>query len=194
MVRKARNSISRARGTPATAIAYRGGIRNGVENANTDLITVNLSTAYSQSSTGAGLIANVWKTDDVTASSDFASYAATYTEYRVLGFEVEWVPLYGESVTTPAPGIGAQAIDRSNAIGTPASLDAVIQRVSWKTWKTNKPNKMHWKMSSVEEATFTNTSATVTHGGVVNYVGSLTPSTVYGNWYVTFKVQFRNRK
>jgi len=194
MVRKSSMKKTTAGGPPATAIAYRGGIRNGVELANTDLITVNLSTAYSQSSTAGGLIANVWKTDDVTSSSDFASYANTYTEYRVVGFEVEWVPKYGESVTTPTPAIGAQAIDRSNAIGTPASLDSVIQRVSWKTWKSNKPNKMVWRMSSIEEATFTSTAATVTHGGIVNFMDALTASTVYGIWYVTYKVQFRNRK
>jgi len=186
--------MTRRQQPAATAIAYKGSIRKGVEDANTDLITVNLSTAYTQSSTGAGIISNTWKNDDVVSSSDFASYANTYSEYRVIGFEVEWVPLFGESVTTPSPAIGAQAIDRSNAIGSPASLDAVIQRVSWQTWKSNKPSKMRWLMSTVEEATFTSTAATSTHGGIVNYMSGLTASTVYGNWYVTFRVQFRNRK
>jgi len=186
--------MTRRQHPAATAIAYKGSIRKGVEDANTDLITVNLSTTYQQGSSAGGIVANVWKNDDVTLSSDFNSYANTYSEYRVIGFEVEWVPLFGESVTTPSPAIGAQAIDRSNAVGTPASLDAVIQRASWQTWKSNKSSKMRWLMSTIEEATFTSTAATSTHGGIVNYMAGLTANTVYGYWYVTYRVQFRSRK
>lgn len=175
-----------------SSVSYTGPIRGSPQPTGDENIVVQMTTPFTQSS-NSGIIANAWTTADVISCTDFNDYVNVYTEYRILGIETEWIPLYGTSVTTPIPGVGAQAVVRGPA-GTPATLDVVVQKASFREFRTTIPLKMQWRMSTLEEAVFIPTSTAVNIGGIQTYVDGLAATAVYGKWFTTFRVQFRARR
>ncbi len=187
----------RSNPSPSSTV-YRGPIHLPTgDGAADDAITVNVAFTQAVASDSTGTIAGAYTNADVgTFSNDWVSYALNYAECRVLGFTAEWLPKYNMTYTAFAvPTTGLAAVSHVTPVPTPSSLDAVGERSSRKRFPSGAPFRITYRMSSVEEASFSSTSTIpVGHGGIQYYLDGLTPSTVYGSWLVTYLVQFRNRR
>lgn len=158
-------------------------------------IRANLTFATVLNSNGSAVIAGYVASSDVTACSDWTSFASTYQEYRVLGFEVKYANHYnGAFSTTVIQRTGAMCTNHVSTISSPTTLDEVVQAADHKPWRTAAPLTITWRARGTEELAFTPTSATSTHGGVKYYSDVGTPSVAYGVLFVTFCVEFRSRK
>ncbi len=189
--KKARN------GRSANALtAYNGPIHLPTKDGLDDTpIKVNLSFTSQISASGAGIIAGYVANSDVTVSSDWSSFAATYQEYRVLGIEVKYMNYFNGSYSSSLlQGAGAICSNHVSTIAAPSSLDQVVQVADHKPWRTSTPVVKAWRARGTEELAFTPTSTTATHGGVQYYATVGTPSAFYGIIYITFIVEFRSRK
>lgn len=195
----ARKKSNRSRGsrnvTPAT-IVYNGVVRGNGLAVPDDTITARLSFtgAVTGGSTGA---LYAFSTLTLPASTDWPSYANTYSEYRILGFELDYLPHYpgGNSAVIQGAGMGI-TIHSSEVIAPGATLDQFCQHADWKSFYTSTEFNMQWKMSSVEEAVFESTASppSVSKGSIGILAPSATTGGAYGYYVVTYLVQFRDRK
>lgn len=162
----------------------------------TDSIVVNMTRDLPVSTGGTGLINGFIPSDDASLCLEYNSYAANYSEVRVLGFNVRWLPQSNNAYdATHSPLVGGAAVDKTSGISSPANVATVLRYSSWKEFNSGKPLTIDWRMSSIEEATFGPTSAAlVRHGGIIYCIANGAVSSFYGRFAITFVVEFRNRK
>jgi len=144
-------------------------------------------------STGGGLYNTVFPIDLGTAN-DYASLAAVYDEYRVLGAHMKYLPVNRYNRTAAeAIGPGFVVLDHDDGTAL-ASLALASNYESAKfvnlsdPWKS-APIRMH----SIENAVFTTTATPVTRQWIKPYFEALGATKTYGNIFVTAIVQFRGR-
>ncbi len=196
MTKRMKNRSRANTGRSNSLLEYRGPIHLPTKDGLDDtVVRANLSFTTQVSANGAGLIAGYVANSDVTASTDWSSFAATYQEYRVLAVEVKYQNYFnGAYSASLLQGAGAMCSNHVSTISAPASLDAVVQVADHKPWRTSAPLVKAWRARGTEEMGFTATSATSTHGGIQYYATVGTPSAFYGILYITFMVEFRSRK
>jgi hypothetical protein len=160
-------------------------------------VKVNLSYTYSLVSDSVGAIYNRINSPGLQSTTEWASFAGLYQEYRVLGIEMKYVPYYnGTFNTTVTPATGAVNVVHTPLTVNPADLDEVINFVTWKPFRTSTSMTCHWKMFGVEEATFSRVADvnSVNHGGIQYFIPGATGETSYGQVFVTYLVEFRARR
>lgn len=177
-------------------LAYRGPIhlptKDGLDDSS---VKANLTYQVDLVSSAGSVISGAITNADVTACTDFASFASVFQEYRVLGFTVKYVNWYnGTYNATVTPRSGAMCTSHVSTIAAPASVDAVVQVADHKTWRTAGPLSVTWRARGTEEMAFTATTATSTHGGVQYYCTAANANVGYGTAYITFTVEYRSRK
>ncbi len=193
-----RSRMTYNRNPKALQTRYLGPVRLPTQDgADTATTRVNISFSNSVTSTVGGTIASYVNGGDVASSSDWTALAALYREFRVLAIEARWVPDYNGAYTgTLIHSSGAIAPSRSALAGAPTSLDQVIQKSTWKVFKSTSGVKAHWRMNGIEEAGFSNTlsPSDQNRGGIVWYMTDLSGDLKYGYFYFTFLVECRGRK
>jgi len=197
---KARRMGKKSRGdgnsNPATSlVVYRGAIRTidrGVPQDEVTIVTGQWIPASASGSLGMqGAVGN----GNVSSSADWTRFAGLYDEYRVLGFRIDWRPHYGWGNNTVIQASGLWITTHQPTNPTPfTSLNQMIDYQDWSEIHTGKQSSKEWKMSSTEESQFTPTAGPVTGGYICWFIPTATTtSVVYGNFYVTYRVQFRGR-
>jgi len=154
----------------------------------------------------AGGVINAVYDQTMTTANAWTHLAASYDEFRVLAFQVEFFPnnRYTKVTTLCTPLVGVVDRDSNGAL---LSFAAGFQYASarmlsledpWtdaKEYKGSSVPALKWKMDSVEDAVFLTTAApTPTIKGAIKLYGqNLTASTTYGIVLQRFIVQFRGR-
>lgn len=178
-------------------IPYSGPIRMPTGNG-LDLRTVkqNLTSIYTATSNAAGVLSDYVKTSDVAVALDWSSFVAVYEEFRVVGIRMEYHNYYNGSFnTTRPPAAGLIADTHVPVTAPPTALGDVGQFVNWKTFNTGTKVVAEWRARGTEELQFSNTNATLPNfGGLLWYVRDLAVGGDYGQYVITFLVEFRGRR
>jgi hypothetical protein len=134
-------------------------------------------------------------TASVASCSDWAGYRQNYDEFRVLGFTMDYLPHTDQGSSQLVQGSGLVISTHNATDPSPfTSLQQMVQYADWKPFYTGKSMKTEWKMSSTEEAQFASTqSSPASQGFIVGFVPTASSTGTYGNWILTFAVQFRGR-
>lgn len=186
------------RGVPGPEVVqYRGPIRESGGSVPDDGVIVRLSLANNATGTTGGMY---YATNNlgVTSASDWANMSATFDEYRVLGFELDYLPNAPEGNSTFAHSAGFKFVTHSADAYVNPSIDVCVQHADWKPVHTGDYFNCVWKMAGVEEAMFISTAAPSTQ--VLGSIFATFPfattasSSVYGIFVNTWVVQFRGRK
>jgi hypothetical protein len=154
----------------------------------TDTYTTRLAYEASVSSDASG----VWHAElgnSPTGFSNWASYAATFDEYRILGAELQFHPVeYNGQLVNQAPIVAVVDLDDATALTSyllgaryPSSIEA----------NGGRPFKLRYHMSGAENAQFVSTNAPVTTQWFKTYSTGNSASTQLGRVFIKFIVQFR---
>jgi hypothetical protein len=171
------------------------------------MIMVNLTTAARYTSTSSGgtfTLSTVFHISDVLSASTWASYAALYQEFRIVGMKLLFIPKFQNATSLPASG--TQAVTSSpiylagyhgngTALGTE---DAAANHSPVKMVSVNQPVSAEVRMMETDEAVWLGTS--VSSGlpmfGVKTFLTGNTGTSDAFDWGTTiqvFAVQFRGR-
>jgi hypothetical protein len=177
---------------PASTLTYAGPVRSFSEIQEANLTSIVMSSTDTLVSDSGGII-NLIVGNSPAGCPGWGSAALLYDEYRVLAFEVYFVPHNKYTkVTTVTTGL-VGVIDRDNltALG---SYSVAVQKSSLKVLDLEGKWKMTERlMGSTEEAQFLNTAAPASNAWIKLYSDGLTVSTTYGRYFVTYRVQFRGK-
>jgi hypothetical protein len=149
------------------------------------------------SSDGTGVLKDQIRGPGLVTSTDWASYADVYQEFRVLAMALDYMPYFnGTYDLNLIQGAGATNVVHIPLTSPPASLDEVVQHATWSPFRTSVPFHKEWRMFGVEESTFADVTfvTSVNHGGITFYCDGLTSASDYGRGVVTYLVEFRGRK
>lgn len=156
---------------------------------------VNLTFQYPANSSSSGVMSDVFGTNQVTGALDWSSFASVWSEARVRGIRVEYVPFYNGTYNTSLYHSTGAACDRHVPVSTLSSLGDALTVPNWKAIRSSAGWVKEWRARGVEESAFESTAGSlINHGGVQCYMGDLTASESYGNYYITFAVEFRGRQ
>jgi hypothetical protein len=192
-----KSKMRTAKSGPAPGVAvYNGPVRVADTSLPNDTIVARLSYVNPNQSGGSTGLQQGCNNLGVTTTTDWASYVNLYDEYRVLGFELDWLPHFpgGNAAVVHASGVRFSTHSADTFVAP--TLDVAVQHADWSPFYTGVPFKMEWKMSSLEEAAYyaTGTPATAQLGALFATAPSASSTTAYGNAIVTYAVQFRGRK
>ena len=137
--------------------------------------------------------------NDPSIAQDWSNWASNYAEYRVLGIKVVFQPFNLKYQSTggnvPLFGPVYVAEDHTNSGTTPVSITDVLAYGSAKCHNLMKTFVDELHMSGSEEAQFVGTSSPVTTASLLYAAGlGASVSNTFGEFFITFLVQFRNRR
>jgi len=160
----------------------------------TDQTTVRMVYSFASSGSAVGMQLALG-TGNITNCADWPRYTALYDEYRILGFEVAYLPRYGPSTAAVAESEGMVVTTHNPTNPGPFTSLAVMADYSdWKTLHSSKPFNAVWKMAAFEEAQYFATSVVPANSGWINvWFPYATTAAQYGNFVFTYAVQFRGR-
>lgn len=190
------NTRNSANGPSPDAVVWNGNVRDPSASVASDAIVARLSYVGTALG-GTGGIGQAVNNVTVSTVSDWAGYAATYDEYRVLGMELDYLPNYpgGNSAVVHAAGFGVTTHSTDSFVSP--SVDSLVQRSNWRPFYTSVAYKEQWHMASIEEAGFVSTAQAGTApllGTIALFAPGATTASSYGYFVGTFAVQFRGRK
>ena len=188
--RKARNLRTEI---PSTQMEYRGPIQDPMATKEEDLHTMVIGYTSTLTSSAGGVIA-AYLINNISSSPEWASLAALFSEYRVLGCEIEYFPVnrYSKTTTSTAPGI--LAVRHDGATLAPGSYDGLMNFSSARKVSIEDPWSHSAHMTGTEEAQFLITSDTAPRFGFLLYADGLSASQTYGRYFFYWRVQFRGRR
>jgi len=162
----------------------------------TDTITSRLSLVVGVSTNGSGLLSFVINSNPASAT-EWSSFATCFSEYRTLSYLVRWLPRFPAWGTSAAQsyavGPMVTGIQRNAALASPTTQDAAWQNSSSQVRSVNQSFRVGVRATGSNEMEFLNTSAPSGQSEVAFTSVGLTASTVYGDIYVEYLVQFRGR-
>lgn len=181
------------------AVTYNGPIRWTAELKQQDLHTFVLSTDGNFSSDGTGGFTTVVGSCSGSPGSGFGAGAgwshliATFDEYRVLGFEIRYVPYdrYNRGTTVyTVPVVCVHDYDNSSALTSYGDADSYA---SMRMLSLDTPWKVKITMSGIENSLFINSTTNTSFYWLKFFGSGATASTAYGHVFITYRVQFRGR-
>lgn len=179
----------------ADVVVWTGNVRQPTTGLPNDAIVARLSNVSTVSGGATGVIIAI-NNLGVTNCTDWASYANEYDEFRVLGFELDYLPHYPGGNATVVHSAGFRVETHSSDALTGQTNDTLVQRSDWMPFYTGVAFKEQWKMDGTEEAQYLSTGSpgSVVLGTI--YAGAFGASSTsqYGLAVGTFAVQFRGRK
>lgn len=196
LVRMTRKKTGQSKVPDASAMVYKGSIRAVNSGLVKDDIVATMSFAQFSGGSAVGL-QNYQSASNITSCSDWSSFATTFDEYRILGFELDWIPSTDAGNASVVHSAGLAITTHSPANPFPfTAISTMAAYADWKPFNTGKPLRLEWKMQSSEEAQFVTTSTTINQGFIGFWApyATTTASNSYGMLVVTYKVQFRGRK
>ncbi len=186
---------------PSTQIEYRGPVSSRNIKNQDDTYEVLLRVPTDLASNSGGVISNVYD-NNPNGTTDWSSFAATFSEYRVLATMLEFYPSNKSSKTTTVTKAMAAVVDRASS-GTIASFAEAVNYESYQIFSLDDEfvefgkglkKAPVAKMTSTEESDFKTTAAPTAQWYHKLYSDNLSVSTTYGLVVQTFLVQFRGRK
>lgn len=180
----------------ASAVVYRGPVRTPNQATPNDVTVARLTGSFAAVNGGPNGLQIAANTIQVKDTPDWPSFAAVYSEYRVLGMQLLFLPHFigGSTAVVHAAGAGFSVHNADTAVLP--TLQEVIQHANWKPFHTGKEYMAEWKMSSVEEADFisTTTPTNIQFGQLFATAPTATSTGSYGSVILTYAVQFRDRR
>lgn len=180
-----------------TALIYRGPTQMPKAKQEDDTWVTQINIINAVASTAGGVINTVFTpASQIQSSSDWASLAALWNEFRILSVRVQLIPWnkYNLPSTTIAAPVYS-VIDRSTTTAL-ASLSSVANYNSAEQHEPSTKIVRVAKMEDVEEAIWTSTStapANDTQFHVKLYSAGNSNSTIYYDYFNSYMVQFRGR-
>lgn len=172
---------------------YTGPIRLNVSEVRPKVDRVNLMREFNVVSNGGGEIFVNVSPGSVTSTSDWANFAGSYKEYRVVAMEARYLPRFVVNDTTFLASAGAIAISHVGSTAAATSLADVVSYDNWEPWYTSKPKSTVFRARGTEELQWGPITAANDTGSVVGYIGGATGAVIYGSFVCTYVVEFRNR-
>jgi hypothetical protein len=176
-------------------VAYKGPIKIpkplGLDVAS---LRINKATSFVAATNGSGVLVYSLATDDITACADWASIQASWKEFRVLGLQVEFIPINATSTTG---GIAVVAVKNHNPSG--GTLTSVNEAQAYDTKINFSSQKLQNTIfeirgQSFEELEFQDTVANVNRYSIETYSTAGANSTNYFNIVETFLLELRGMK
>ncbi len=185
----------RSRNNRTTSNGYRGPVRLPTgDGLDLRVTRANLTIDINASSTAGGILAGYINSDGCTGSPDWAGFAAVYTEFRVLGYTVQWRPYYNNTYSSSlAHGVGAIRVLHGGGGATQGSLGAITASDTYKLMHSGQPVVIDSRARGYEELQWQNVGSYSPTMTVEYYVSGLTASTSYGRFIVTYLVEFKGR-
>jgi len=178
---------------PSSALIYNGPVFTPSDRIQDDRITRVLCVTGPLVSTVGGVIATAL-TNNPSPSPDFAAYATSYEEYRVLAAEVEYVPNYENFINTGTLLLqSALAYNLSRDFtAIPGSLGNVLSDPSAVLTNSQSRFRIYGNMSGTYDAQWQLTTTPVPTFAFQIYSSGLSASATYGFYTVRIRVQFRS--
>lgn len=172
---------------------YSGPIEIGESRFSDKLDIVNLTSQTTSSSNGVGVLAGEI-TFNPNTTTEWASFAARYREYRVLAVELTWQPY--QVVNTAAVIVGPLyvAMNKGTSLGTPTSKAQVFALARSKVMHTAKKFKYTIRPDDYTDLDVGSTSSPSSEFSFLFYTSGVSNSTVYGDWAIRWVVQFSARQ
>lgn len=177
-------------GPPPGAVVYTGPIRDRFTRNQTRSAIVVASFQTDVSTNGSGVLNNVFSSGNVNSINVWGSWASTWDEYRVLGFEVQFQPFnrYNSGTVNVAPVFTVVDQNDGGALGS-AAIAAEYE--SCQLHCGSDPWKRVARMAGIVDGQYTPTSSVVPHYWIKIYSSGNTISTKLGTALITFRIQFR---
>jgi len=156
---------------------------------------MNMMVYQTATSSAGGLLAFVFKPTDVTQAADWSSLTASFEEYRVVAYEVRYLPFAdGAYNTTLAPASGCVATAHISNEVLPSTVSSVTQHDTWSPWYSYREKVIVWRARSTEELQWLVNSTTNDAGAIIGAIEDVSASKSYGRFVVTYVVEFRGRR
>lgn len=173
-----------------SSVRYHGKIGN----LRDDNVIVLLPTNASISSNGTGDISGTFN-NNPSGSTNWSEYSTAWSEYRVLGVKLTYIPQFSANTTTLSGFSGYHGIIHGTAVNTPTTLPEASATGVARLWSPFRPFVREWRMASVEEAAFVSTSGPAATSNCLTVFGTNASSSVlYGNLLIEYLVQFRSHR
>lgn len=191
--KKSKKSISSIRASipevSSSLQIYKGLIKYPFESNGSKTFTCVLESFQTVSSDAAGKIATVFGSNPSSAAG-WANATAAFSEFRVLGFDVEFYPdnRYSKATTNCVPGVGI--IDRRSNTAL-ASFTTATSNETCRRLSIEDPWKFTVRMENAEESQFKDVGAPVDLYWIKLYFQTLGVSLSYGQTLQRWRVQFR---
>jgi len=171
-------------------VNYRGPIITRAERSDTNERVVVLHELVTLTSSGAGVLNSVYGSRP-DGSSNWASLASAFDEYRTLGMQMKFMPFnrYNKVTTSCIPLLAV--LDYNDASSLTSTTDATqYQSVMIKSLED--PHAMQIRMTELTAAAFTSTASPSNLFYIKTYASGLSLSTGYGYYLISRRVQFRS--
>jgi len=183
---------------PIASVNFRGPIRTPASLRGQDLHTITLQSDGSLTSDAAGLCQHVYanKPDapgsGLGACAQWTQLSQTFDEYRVLAYEIEYIPFdrYNRGAIITTPVVVVLDYDTATVLGSYGIADSYE---SARTKSLDTPWRVRISMNGIENSTFVNSLATTSTFFLKMFSSGLTPSTPYGKIFYRARIQFKNK-
>jgi hypothetical protein len=173
-------------------VKYSGPIKSPVDSQNTRVETVllHLSTTITLS-TSASFYTPVFSAIP-SGATNWSNFAALWDEYRLLGFEIEYMPLDQYTLVNGSTnGNLLLVVDHTDTTSLTNATDA-CKYESVRQVSLRKPWRQEWKMNGIEEAVWVDCASPAAFGAIkASSTAAGTSSATVGTILYTYRVQFR---
>jgi hypothetical protein len=172
---------------------YRGPIHVGESKTSDKLDVVNLTSIISVASNALGTMA-AEVTFNPNTTTEWASFAARYREYRVLAVEIKWIPSIVVNTAAIVGGPLYIALNKGGALGTPTSKGQVFALANAKVHMNYKPWTYVIRPDDYTDLDVGSTATPASEFSFLFFASAYTASTSYGDLAVEWVVQFSSRQ
>jgi hypothetical protein len=185
-----RSSQLSSRNPSSQALIYRGPVTLPQE----ELATTTVLYDYPLTSSAGGVVSDVFA-DIPNGSPDWTGFSAVYSEYRILAFKIQFIPLLtGAAIAANLYNV-LYIVWSTDASVTPlASYTDAVNHPVKRAGSLNQNLSLTHKMTGAEESLFVDVTSGVVDYTFKTFSTGLTPSTNYGRYLLTLVIQFRGRK
>jgi len=176
------------------ALSYKGRVRSKPDFEQQDTTTAVLT--YTGNLSSAASVINASYGNDPSNATDWSNFAGNWQQYRVLAWELTFVPLnrYNKA-TTVLCNPCVVVISRQNSTGG-AVLTSYANAVAYESYKIHTledpfMKKIH--MDGAGESQFLPTNSTSSVSWMKFYADTLTATFTYGLVVISYRVQFRGK-
>jgi len=178
---------------PSSVSRYDGPIRLPSDRQEATCISMTLGNVFNLVSDSVGQVNNVISSSPSTAS-DWTAVSNVYDEFRVLGFQIKFVPVNRYSKTTTVTYPLGTVVDRDGISTSPTSFAQIMMKESFTLRSMEDPWEMTVRMDGEEDAGFVSVNnSSINSYAIRMYSNSNSFSTTYGLIFVYWRVQFRGR-
>lgn len=172
---------------------YAGPIRVGESKYSDKLDVVNLTSQTTTSSNGVGVIA-AELTFNPNTTTEWASFAARYREYRVLAVEIEWMPYHVANTTAITVGPLYIGLNKAGTLGTPTSKSQVFALAASDVKHTARKWRFVIRPDDYTDLDVGSTALPSSEFSFLLYGNGFSISATYGDIAMRWVVQFSARQ